>query len=143
MCETHETNKTQRIGSRCLVTRSLKILSEPQLPQRPCEPCTGNTAASMSAPKLLIKPKTNGTPLKIFIFIFNYIYLCSCVRVYACGCSCLKRPEESAEFPGAGARVTVSGLMWVLGTEPWSSARAVSTLHCWTIFSRSQRHFLN
>lgn len=65
--------------------------------------------------------------LKLRFFFFQKLCVGGCVyaRICALKCVCPGRPEELLEQE---SRVVVSGLMWVLGTVPGSSVRAVCTL---------------
>lgn len=59
--------------------------------------------------------------LKI-LFLFLIIYECVCACVWVCACECILVEARK----GARVQGVVSHLMWVLGLELRSSARAVS-----------------
>lgn len=65
-----------------------------------------------------------------FIFIFpllkHYLknYVCARVSVYMCVCKCHRGPERTSDPLELELQVTVSHLMWVLGTKSLSPGRA-------------------
>ena len=53
----------------------------------------------------------------------------TCLFVYHMYAWCPQRSDEGARFPGAGEGNGCEPTMWVLGTKPWSSARATSAIN--------------
>lgn len=65
----------------------------------------------------------------LFLRLILFVFMCMCIGV----CMCLQVPVE-AENRTSDTLIVVTGyLMWVLGIELRSFARAIAVLNCWPI----------
>lgn len=70
-------------------------------------------------------------PYSVLKFYFIYLCICVCLLIcmYTTHVHCVGRPEEGIVSPALEFQVVVSCLMWVLGIESRSYARAASALN--------------
>lgn len=61
-----------------------------------------------------------------FVLKIYFMYTCECLDV----CLMPMRPEEGIGTLGTGIIGNCRATMWVLGTKPWSFARAAGDLNC-------------
>ena len=75
--------------------------------------------------------------IKFFSLLFFLPHTCMCLLfcILAHVCKHLQRLEEGGRSSGTGVISGCEHLMCVLGTHPRPSARAVSALHFWAIFT--------
>lgn len=68
------------------------------------------------------------------------LLLCVCVCMHVCGGT--HRGQKSMPGPSKlELQVAVNLLMWVMGTEQWSSKRAIHALNCWAMSPASVNRF--